>query len=346
MNRSKDCITNENLLIAKAVITGVDCSAKSMALFNSIYIELCIYLNKRYKLPLGVSIPDYKEKAAEYQIIVPVRDELSESADHKSTFASISSGEFIYNSLKSWNVEESKYLTYIDRLLKDFGQRVPIDVTVEQYEAEKWIKRSIPNLGNNSGKDVTAIPATQISELSYEKKIALVNFRKSFIELDAPIGKDDDEDSTSQDIITTDYIDPTVSQREEINSILSDYYQLFLSLQERSRKDVALYLTNEFLKVFLYCGGFSELKDRTLVYPDMIKPDDINWIEAFYLQKRAEYDSQLSEDFNEKKLFPSMADLAEYLGYENRATYDMRISRFRKIAEKYKNIIKQKYRIH
>lgn len=344
---NKDNIfSDENFLIAQSVCLNKDKSSHALNIFNKLFRALSSYISEKYKVVNDIQQSETNKNTNDekYNIFMPNRmlndpNEISDEETVKSSdFVQVSIGEFIFAAFKTWNPERSKYLTYVDRLLKQYQLRFPKWMTSDQIKIENLLRKSIiPILKEKTGlrdipRDMISVYIEQyLPDLPQEKKETIQRITVIPLELDRHVNNDnsDSDDKTAYlDQLSKTYDSGDLSQAfEDIVDIL---YVVFSREQDRTKGVLSLYLT---VIIYIASSFTNDIRNFEILankYPQMLDITKCKWIDTIYEENREKYIEELSNpDFNRSQLFPSTAEQARFLGKEIHA-YGMVISRFKK----------------
>ena len=353
---NKDNIfTDGNFLIAQSVCLNKDKSSHALNVFNKLFRALSNYISNKYKVVNDIQQNEIKNRNEEkFNIFLPNRmlnnsNEISdEETVRYSDFVQVSIGEFIFTSFRTWNPEKSKYLTYVDRLLKRYQLRFPKGMSQDQVKIENLLRKSIiPILKGKTGlrdipRDMISVYIEQyLPDLPQEKKDAIQRITESPLELDRQVNNDtsdSNDETTYLDQLSKTYDSGDLPQAfEDIVNIL---YVAFSKEQDRTKDILSLYLTVIVYMASSFTKNIRNFEILANKYPQMLDITKCKWIDSIYEKRKEKYIEELSNpDFNRSQLFPSNADQAQYIGKKEKA-YEMVISRFKK---KVRPLIPKKY---
>lgn len=319
----KEFFSNENCIRAKAHCEGKDISLDTQRFFMEFYKEFKGFVSRKYKIDdESNKIIESQNKNKTFPNKIMIRTSSPFSDSNEPTEVSV--GDFLLNSLKSWNPDKASYLTYINNLLLEYGNAVPAARTVAQeknkYLLDKFyeVVRSMVPQEEITAENFQQILDTYLPDEYSEKKALLYSIYASPLSFDKALNENSDSDSlftieneaslekskTSNEAAENKLID-----EEELWSLFDRVYDSFSGLQERVKARLSLYLTIELMKATtnkLSIDDFKKL-ERTQKYENMIV--HVDWIEKFIKDKFDEKD-------NTDDLFPSQIDQAQFLGID------------------------------
>lgn len=337
-------ISYEDYRIAQQVALGTVRDSSSMGIFNRVYKILSSYISQKYDIEPENNIRESNNKKKyKKKIVVPssfindAPDAGSDNSEGNARDVEISIGEFILESLKNWRAEKSEYLTYIQRLLKNWNFRVPESVNVNKVREQRNACRLIQD-------KFKLRSCTKVEALEYicnhpelftdDERYTYYLFLTDEEELDKPFS--DDEDSSTP-------LDSLSDGRKSNNNLAEDFktsihyaYQEFSELQARTKPVIAIFLTVECYKAFCLKSDLLQFEELAKEYPDMIDEKMVPWIE----QTISHNSGNGSGDRAFDDLFPSTLQQAEKAGKELHSYLNI-TKRFKDNAKKRKAATKQ-----
>lgn len=333
--------TDQNFLIAKAVCMNQSKSTSDLALFNKLFRELIKKISYDYSI---VNDVEGYSTNAKYKIYMPV-EKLDENEDYSKTQKREASiGTFILEALKNWDPEKSKYLTYIKRLLVDYGYRYPIWMTEDQIKYESQITKTlIPLLKEKTGKkqisrsDISKYIREYFPDYPIEKLLLIEGINSRNFELDKTFNED--EETSFLDMTEDNREKPDLDHFDNLENLIAQLYSTFKREQKRTQEILSIYITVNVFSSLWDSNDIEEFDKLSKSYPDMIDNSYFPWIKEFYETKRKENESQSPDSYNKATLFPSRIEQAEKIGKEY-YSYSMVICRF---IKKLKNSIEDPF---
>ena len=333
--------TDQNFLIAKAICTNQSKSTSDLALFNKLFRELIKKISSDYSI---VNDVDGYSTNAKYKIYMPAEKLDEGEGNSKTPKREASIGTFILETLKNWDPEKSKYLTYIKRLLESYGYRYPMWMTDDQIKYESQITKTlIPLLKEKTGKkqisrsDISKYIREYLPDYPIEKLLLIESINSQNLELDKTFNED--EETSFLDMTEDISEKPNLSHFDNLENLIAQLYSTFKREQKRTQVILSIYITVNVFSSLLDTNDIEEFDKLSKSYPDMIDNSYFPWIKEFYENKRKENESKSPDSYNKATLFPSRNDQAEKIGKEY-YSYSMVISRF---IKKLKNSIKDPF---
>ena len=339
--KSSQKITKEDFLLAKQIAEGEKPSDTSaLRTFNNVFKWLQTFISHKYNLQeesFQAEFSDKNEHDHEFKIVMPgnySEERFSDQAERKrdnEKDIEISIGEFILESLKSWNPDNAGYLTYIDRLLKSYQWRVHKDIPTEKIRAIRNAHRLIINkynLPQNSSNEEILQAIMHSENFSDEDKEYYMHILENDINLNTPISEEDDAKVDLIDFISDNNCEqPYFGLPAELENIINEYHQAFLKAQTRTRSTLTVYITAIIYTALYKQDNTYNLDYLVAKYPDMIDVSLFPWInETIRNNKAADEDKKQIE-----KYFPTSLQLAEKAGKEWHA--------YLNIVKRFKNVL-------
>lgn len=346
--KSSQKITKEDFLLAKQIAEGEKPSDTSaLRTFNNVFKWLQTFISHKYNLQeesFQAEFSDKNEHDHEFKIVMPgnySEERFSDQAERKrgnEKDIEISIGEFILESLKSWNPGNAGYLTYIDRLLKSYQWRVHKDIPTEKIRAIRNAHRLIINkynLPQNSSNEEILQAIMHSENFSDEDKEYYMHILENDINLNTPISEEDDAKVDLIDFISDNNCEqPYFGLPAELENIINEYHQAFLKAQTRTRSTLTVYITAIIYTALYKQDNTYNLDYLVAKYPDMIDVSLFPWIdETIRNNKVADEEKKQIEEY-----FPTSFQLAEKAG-KGWNSYLNTIRRFNNSLEKESNLV-------
>lgn len=303
----ENCFTEEDIILIWKVCNKI--SVANISHFNKVFERLLRWIAQKYELMDEAQIDIAGQSNYKYKIHMP--DGVDSSGKRK--YREISIGEFILQSMDTWNPEKSKYQTYINRLLDGWNWKVPKDKTLEQSSNSAFIYNLKRLLKDNDDysfdyEDFSVILEKYFPNMPIDRKEELIYTYQSNIQLDdSNYNESGEETSSKKDQIQS----PEYDNKEalfDVDKFIGDLYVVFSKLQERTKRRIALYLTIELLKVLSGYVNINYMKLLSNKYPDMLV--NLDWIESVHKLKAEGNEATITD------LFPSELEQANFLGIE------------------------------
>lgn len=327
-------LPDEYFLIAKEVCLGNAKSSSDNSIFNKVYTWMDNYLSKVYHVSKDYYKKDEIPHNLEYKIVMPSdSNETDNNPDNlEKTYIEPSNGEFILHSLRKWNPEKAKYLTFVRFLLFNCKYRVSINASVEKEKALRNARRLFKEkYGIESDKEARVYITTHYKEISAENRESYMYIFSESISLDKPLHLDDDEDFTLLDTITDN--DSQDEIPESFDLFLELLFKEFSNAQARTKPCLSIYITVQVYKA-LYLFPHKILLDYVAKYPEMLNSNLFEWIEKTIETNRLVQNTIITN----AKFFPSSSQQAEKSGKELHS-YLNTIKRYKKaLSSSLKNI--------
>ena len=304
--------TPEDYLIAKHVCDGSSSAEQDLAFFNVFFPNMVDYISKNYNIRKD---PDQNQRGEDaqkqFKIMMLIDGEMT----------SITIGDFIFHSLRSWNPETAQYLTYIHKLLIDYKNCVPVSRTEKQQESRRQLIYAVKVILSKHPEitvewdnfdSLLKLVCKYMPEEYSEKKQMWLNTYNSTLSLNRVINEDDEDSPSLSETISYHYkeYEELPASIQNPFSIIDSAYASFkkAKLQTRTQERIRLYMTVQLIFATLENNylTFDDFRELSKKYPDFIV--DVDWIEQIYSINTAN-----NPDYAFSTRLPTQKQQAEHL---------------------------------